>query len=64
MFRYIGDYTDELQPSSNILDDSVVSLISKAGIDFQMSDKNRRCDENLNSTIFEITQKSLTSLLR
>lgn len=64
MFRYVGDYTDELQPTSKILDDSIVSLISKVGIDLPMSDKNRRCDENLNNTIFEITQKSSGSLLR
>jgi len=64
MFRYVGDYTDELQPASDILDDSVVSLISKAGIDLPMSDKNRRCDENLNSTIFELTQKSSSGLFR
>jgi len=59
MFRYVGDYTDALHQSSNhhILDDSVVSLISKVGINFPMSDKNRRCDENLNRTIYEITQK-------
>lgn len=58
MFRYVGDYSDALQQSSNeILEDSIVSLISKVGINFPMSDKNRHCDENLSQTIFEITQK-------
>ena len=58
MFRYVGDCTDDLQlESDDILDDSVVSLISKLGIRFQMSDKNRRCDENLTKTLYEITRK-------
>lgn len=58
MFRYVGDHSDALQPSSSeILEDSVVSLISKVGINLPMSDKNHKSDENLNHTIFEITQK-------
>jgi hypothetical protein len=58
MFRYVGDHSDALQPSSNeILEDSVVSLISKVGINLPMSDKNYKIDENLNHTIFEITQR-------
>lgn len=58
MFKYVGDYSDGLKrPSDKLLDDSVVSLISKVGINLPMSDKNHKCDDNLNHTIFEITQK-------
>lgn len=56
MFRYMGEHTEDLQQSSELLEDSVVSLISKVGINLPMSDANSDEDKSLNRTIFEITQ--------
>lgn len=59
MFRYMGEHTEELQQSSELLEDTVVSLISKIGINIPMSDTNHDDDKSLNKAIFELTQRKV-----
>jgi len=64
MFRYVDEQTKALQQSSELLQDSVVSLISKVGINLRMSDENNSSDKNLNRTIFELTKDKMNNMKR
>ncbi|MCI0515897.1 hypothetical protein L0128_22005 [candidate division KSB1 bacterium] len=59
MFKFFGECADTYEaPNGTLLDDAVVSLISRIGINFPMSDQNQISNTNVPQTIFEITQKT------
>lgn len=62
MFRYVDEHTKALHQSSELLKDSVVSLISKVGINLPMSDENNKTNKNLNKTIFELANNKVNSV--
>ena len=57
MFGYMREHTEDLHQTSELLEDSIISLISKVGINLQMSNDHDK-DSSLHKTIFEITQKN------